>query len=445
MKLYIKNNGKILGPLDWDRILALHDKGRFSSDATVSEDKANWLTIEQVMQLTGQNSGTSGNNSSLSTIHNQLPQASLRLQQEENLQEGYAPPMQPNMQQFQQLGNLTTQQPNTQQAMQVGYMAPNQPDIQQPQQAGAQQKNSNNNKIYLPVYLLFISLIVVMCLFGFISIHKNDSKKGKNSSTTELSTPQVDKTEEAPSLPSVSTDLNGDDENTEEKDQMQIAAPQEGSQIDEKEIQDFEDVTTAPNRKKGNQQEGTQEKGKASQSIQGEIQIDELLSFPDDPPAPNGNNGNHERNNQKPDNEFPDAQGGNQTGVPQRPGNTPAGYPLPIRRPNSGIQQRYPQQPVAPVARKDRQEDDGIPKGNIKNKGKTNDGIPKVQKSKKRNSGNSKGGRNKATNGDSSYLHLPSAREQTSPLKLNNSIIEETGRNKLTEGKNRNKIIKTTY
>ena len=88
MKLYIKNNGKILGPLDWDRILTLYKEGRFSNDVTVSEDKNNWLTIEQVKQLSEQDTGASGSNIIVSTVHSpSLPQSSIRLQlsQEENL------------------------------------------------------------------------------------------------------------------------------------------------------------------------------------------------------------------------------------------------------------------------------------------------------------------------------------------------------------------------
>ena len=430
MKLYIKNKGKILGPLDWDRVLAFHDKGRFSSDTTVSKDKANWLPIEQVKQLSGQDSWTFGNNTSLSTEHNPLPQANLQLRQEEKQQEGYTSPMQSNMQHPQRLDNMSTQQPNTQQATQIDYMASNQPDAQQLQQAGTQQNNSNNNKIYFPIYLSFISLIIFICLLCFLFTHKDDSKKGNNSSTTELSTSQDEKTEDAPSLLSVSSGPNGDDENTEETEQTQKASPQEGSQNDEKEIQAFEYVITDQNGNKGNQQEGAQEKRKASQCIQGEIQIDDLLSFTDEPPDPNGDNGNHEGNNHKPDNEFPDAQGRTQTDVPQFPRNTPTSYSRPRQHQNNDIQPRYQQHT---------------------NKSKKRKAIRKNES-----------GRNKAMDKESFYL--PSAREQTSLLSNGrnritegtgrnrmtegtgrNKLTEGTGRNKLTEGKNRNKIIKTTY
>ena len=94
MKLYVKTQGKTVGPLDWDRILALHGNGRLAVDATVSEDKITWLTIEQVKQLVNKNSNESNKSNSLSVVEKpSLPQTGL--QQSEGLQAGYMPPSQP--------------------------------------------------------------------------------------------------------------------------------------------------------------------------------------------------------------------------------------------------------------------------------------------------------------------------------------------------------------
>lgn len=93
MKLYVKTQGKTVGPLDWDRILALHGNGRLAVDATVSEDKITWLTIEQVKQLVNKNSNESSKSNSLSVVEKpSLPQTGL--QQPEGLQAGYMPPSQ---------------------------------------------------------------------------------------------------------------------------------------------------------------------------------------------------------------------------------------------------------------------------------------------------------------------------------------------------------------
>ena len=51
MKLYVKTNGKILGPLDFDKILLAVEKGRFSEDTTVSDDRVNWLSMEDARSL----------------------------------------------------------------------------------------------------------------------------------------------------------------------------------------------------------------------------------------------------------------------------------------------------------------------------------------------------------------------------------------------------------
>ena len=46
MKLFVKTQGKVIGPLEWERILLAEDKGRFSPDTLVTEDKVNWMTID---------------------------------------------------------------------------------------------------------------------------------------------------------------------------------------------------------------------------------------------------------------------------------------------------------------------------------------------------------------------------------------------------------------
>ena len=138
MKLYVKTQGKTVGPLDWDRILTLHANGRLSIDATVSEDKTTWLTIEQVKQLTGQGSEKSDKSNSLSTAGDpSLTTSGLRLRKEEDQQPNYMP-QQPNMPQLEQPGyNMPLQQPSVTQPQQSGYyMLPQQPNMQQPQQMG---------------------------------------------------------------------------------------------------------------------------------------------------------------------------------------------------------------------------------------------------------------------------------------------------------------------
>ena len=94
MKLYVKTQGRIVGPLDWERILVLHENGRLSVDITVSEDKVTWLTIEQVKQLVNKNSNESSKSNSLSVVENSsLPQSSFP--QPEDRQTGYMQPSQP--------------------------------------------------------------------------------------------------------------------------------------------------------------------------------------------------------------------------------------------------------------------------------------------------------------------------------------------------------------
>ncbi len=138
MKLYVKTQGKTVGPLDWDRILVLHENGRLSVDATVSEDKVTWLTIEQVKQLVNKGSDKSDKSSSLSIAGEpSLPPSGLRVRQElvrqeEDIQSGYMPPPQPNIPQPQQSGYyMPPQQLDMQQSQQSGYYMP-------PQQSGGQ-------------------------------------------------------------------------------------------------------------------------------------------------------------------------------------------------------------------------------------------------------------------------------------------------------------------
>ena len=133
MKLYVKTQGKTVGPLDWDRIQVLHGNGRLSVDATVSEDKITWLTIEQVKQLVNKGSGKSGKSSSLPPAGEpSLPPSGLRLRQEEDTQSGYMLPPKPNIPQSQQSDYyMPPQQLDMQQSQQSGYYMP-------PQQSGGQ-------------------------------------------------------------------------------------------------------------------------------------------------------------------------------------------------------------------------------------------------------------------------------------------------------------------
>ena len=57
MKLFVKTQGKVIGPLEWERILLAEDKGRFSPDVLVSEDKINWMTIGEVRQSISRSTG----------------------------------------------------------------------------------------------------------------------------------------------------------------------------------------------------------------------------------------------------------------------------------------------------------------------------------------------------------------------------------------------------
>ncbi len=193
MKLYIKNNGKILGPLDWDRILTLQKNGRFSSDVTVSEDKNNWLTIEQVKQLSEQDTGTSGSNIIVSTVHSpSLPQSSLRLQlrQEENRQADVIPPHELAVQQPQQVDGMAPQL-GMHQSQQAGDMPPQQSGIQQVQQIGIHQhiSNGNNNHPNLKYILFSIGIVVISLVLWFGLKHKDYFIKGHNS-TTGQNTPK---------------------------------------------------------------------------------------------------------------------------------------------------------------------------------------------------------------------------------------------------------------
>ena len=56
MKLFIKIQGKILGPLEWEKILKTADKGRLAADVMVSDDQVNWLSIEETRKLLKQKS-----------------------------------------------------------------------------------------------------------------------------------------------------------------------------------------------------------------------------------------------------------------------------------------------------------------------------------------------------------------------------------------------------
>ena len=51
MKLYVNNQGKILGPLDWEKILFAAKKGRFAEDVTVSDNRVNWLPFDDARKL----------------------------------------------------------------------------------------------------------------------------------------------------------------------------------------------------------------------------------------------------------------------------------------------------------------------------------------------------------------------------------------------------------
>ena len=55
LKLFVNNRGHILGPIDVDRILALAQNGRLPPDVTVSDDRVNWIPIDEVRKLLMQN------------------------------------------------------------------------------------------------------------------------------------------------------------------------------------------------------------------------------------------------------------------------------------------------------------------------------------------------------------------------------------------------------
>ncbi len=51
MKLFVKTQGRILGPIDAENILALVAKRRIAADATISEDKRYWIPIAELPAL----------------------------------------------------------------------------------------------------------------------------------------------------------------------------------------------------------------------------------------------------------------------------------------------------------------------------------------------------------------------------------------------------------
>ena len=205
MKLYVKTQGKTVGPLDWDRILTLHANGRLSIDATVSEDKTTWLTIEQVKQLTGQCSEQSDKSNSLSTaVDPSLTTSGLRLRKEEDQQPNYMP-QQPNMPQLQQPGyyNMPSQQPSMTQPQQSGYYMPPQqpqqmghipqhPGMPQPQQAVAQQIPTGQQmmnqyqippatgNVDIPSHMAEAIIVTLLCClpFGIVAIVKASQVSG---------------------------------------------------------------------------------------------------------------------------------------------------------------------------------------------------------------------------------------------------------------------------
>ena len=55
MKLYVKVQGRVMGPVEASRVLAMIERGRLSADATVSDDKVNWIPIDEFLSLVEQN------------------------------------------------------------------------------------------------------------------------------------------------------------------------------------------------------------------------------------------------------------------------------------------------------------------------------------------------------------------------------------------------------
>ncbi len=53
-KLYVKVQGRVMGPVDAGRVLAMMERGRLSADATVSDDKVNWISVDEFLSLVGQ-------------------------------------------------------------------------------------------------------------------------------------------------------------------------------------------------------------------------------------------------------------------------------------------------------------------------------------------------------------------------------------------------------
>ncbi|MBR2770421.1 MAG: hypothetical protein IKP00_04155 [Victivallales bacterium] len=51
MKLFIKTQGRILGPMKWERILKTADRGCLAPDATVSDNQVNWLNVDEARKL----------------------------------------------------------------------------------------------------------------------------------------------------------------------------------------------------------------------------------------------------------------------------------------------------------------------------------------------------------------------------------------------------------
>jgi uncharacterized RDD family membrane protein YckC len=51
MKVYVRSNGKIFGPVDFSKVALACQDGLFSQDAEISEDRIEWLSIAEAQEL----------------------------------------------------------------------------------------------------------------------------------------------------------------------------------------------------------------------------------------------------------------------------------------------------------------------------------------------------------------------------------------------------------
>ena len=163
MRMYVKINGKVVGPLEWEKILRSAELGRLGEKTTVSDDKILWLSIPEAKKLMKKNAEKEATSQNNQEAIPKLKKAEAPVQ---NTQGEI-----PKLKKTESIDQQPYQQSNYQQP---GYQQPGyqQPGYQQPgyQQPGLQplanqyqpvpSSNSNENKSTGALVLGVISLIM---------------------------------------------------------------------------------------------------------------------------------------------------------------------------------------------------------------------------------------------------------------------------------------------